>query len=119
VGRAESDERWAVSADRVGNDIITAAERVLRELNDGREPYAPSVMPMARVLAKLAQDPRFILAAAERLLREADVARVYFFRSPHVHGAHVHCYDRTESDRTLHEAYEALVAARKADSDAG
>jgi hypothetical protein len=60
-----------VSEDKLSNEVITAAERVLRELNNGHEPYAPSVLPMARALAKLARDPQFILAAAEAMLREA------------------------------------------------
>jgi hypothetical protein len=67
----------------ISNEIITAAERVLRELNDGREPYAPSVMPMARALAKLAHDPQFILAAAEAILREAGAKRMMLLGAPY------------------------------------
>jgi hypothetical protein len=60
-----------VASERIPNEVITAAERVLRHLQDGREPYAPSVMPMARALVELARDPAFILPAAEAMLREA------------------------------------------------
>jgi hypothetical protein len=98
-----------VSADRVGNDIITAAERVLRELNDGREPYAPSVMPMARVLAKLAQDPRFIMAAAEKLLKcEGVTPMTLDYTTPHSRGTSYVC-DR----QSLLEAYQRRVNDRE------
>lgn len=104
-------------SEHVGNEIITAAERVLRELNEGREPYAPSVMPMARALAKLARDPQFILAAAEKLLREAGVARVLFLGPPH----DTEPFVEVEVDATLgavtdtlYEAYHGILAVKAA-----
>jgi hypothetical protein len=72
-----------VSEDKLSNEVITAAEHVLRELNNGHEPYAPSVLPMARALAKLARDPQFILAAAEKMLRESGAKRLMLLGAPH------------------------------------
>lgn len=103
-------------SDPVGNEIITAAERVLRELNDGREPYAPSVMPMARALAKLARDPQFILAAVETLMLRDEFHDIAL----RAEGAQVTRADVTDADLchhfggSLYEAYAKLKAARNA-----
>lgn len=97
-------------SDRIPNEIITAAERVLRHLNDGREPYAPSVMPMARALVELARDPAFILPAAQDLLDEADCASPRAMMHIDVSGVPV---------GSLLDAYKALLATRKPAGEEG
>ncbi len=38
------------------NARIDVAYQILKYLNDGKEPYAPSVMPMVRALAKYKEE---------------------------------------------------------------
>lgn len=64
AGQGEPREAGEEVADR----HITVALRVLRALGDGHEPYAPSVLPVAREVARLLADPSLVLPAAEALL---------------------------------------------------
>jgi hypothetical protein len=115
--------------ERIPNEVITAAERVLRHLQDGREPYAPSVMPMARALVELAREPAFILPAAEAMLRESGACALDGLASRGDVGLRWYPEETTTSDttasvcyawaRTLLDAYTKLLAARKPAGEEG
>lgn len=58
------------SDQRLSNADITLAERLLRQVNGGREPYAASVLPAARLLVTYREE---LLASIAQALAPGDL----------------------------------------------
>lgn len=97
------------------NKWTDLAYKVLLELNDGHEPYAASVSPMARALERVFT-PDVVLREAERLLRYAGASGAV------LHGdgrARIVEYEKDGQLRSWHpmttslaDAYAKLVAQK-------